>query len=264
VPTFERNGARIAYDVTGDGPVVILGHSLLCGRWMWSRVVPRLAEHYKVVNAEFRGHGESTTPGAFGFDEMVDDWLALLDEVGADKAALVGLSMGGMTGMRLALKAPERVGALVLLDSSANREPFFKRIKYGIMMALYRRLGFNKLLVKSIAPIMYGATTMKSRPELIDELADGIRAHDRDQLLHVIRAVVYRGEMGAIEAIDAPTLVMVGEQDKATPPARSEEMQQRIPGARLIRIPAAGHLSAMEQPDRVAEATLEFLGQHRW
>lgn len=260
MPILERNGARIAYDVTGEGPVVLLGHSLLCGRWMWDGVAPKLAEKYKVVNAEFRGHHASTCATPYTMDDLADDWLALLDELGADKAALVGLSMGGMTAMRVALRAPERVSALVLMDSSADREPWIKRLKYRIMTWLYRRNGFNDSLLKQIAPIMFGSTTMRSRPELVEQLAAHLREHDRAELIRVINAVVRRNAMSPIEAIKAPTLVLVGEQDAATVPARSEAIARRIHGATLVRIPDAGHLSALEQPDRVAQATLDFLG----
>lgn len=264
MPTLERGGASIRYDVSGAGPALLLGHSLLCGRWMWDGVAPRLAARYTVVNVEVRGHGESTAPSPFTLDDLVEDWLAVLDREGIDRAALVGLSMGGMTAMRLALRAPERVGAMVLIDTSAATEAWLNRFKYGVLAAIYRRLGFNRLLLHQVAPIMFGRTTLESRPELVERFSARIREHDRGPLIRAIQAVTRRTEAGALESLDCPTLVLVGDEDVATPPARSEEIERRIPGARLVRIPAAGHLSALEQPERVADATLELLAGCAW
>lgn len=264
MPTLERQGASIRYEVSGEGPAVLLGHSLLCGRWMWDGVAPRLAERHRVINLEFRGHGGSTAPAPFTLDDLVDDQLAVLDAEGVERAALVGLSMGGMTAMRLALRAPERVGALVLIDSNAAAETRSNRLKYGLLALLYRRLGFNRLLVRSVAPIMLGRTTVASRPELVERLAARVREHQREPLIRAIRAVVGRTATGGLEAIRHPTLVMVGDEDRATPPPRSEDIHRRIPGARLLRIPEAGHLSAFEQPDLVAAATLDFLAGCSW
>jgi pimeloyl-ACP methyl ester carboxylesterase len=231
---------------------------------MWNEVAPRLAEAYRVLNIEFRGHDESTAPERFALDDLVDDWLAVLDAEQVERAAVVGLSLGGMTALRMALRAPERVGALVLLDSRAGKEPWLNRLKYGFLRRRYRRDGISDFLVQRLTPLMFGRTTLASSPELIDAFVQGARRHDREQLDRAIGAVVGRDDAGPIEKIDCPTLVLVGEQDVATPPQCSREMQRRIPAARLVTIPDAGHLSAMERPDRVADETLRFLGNCSW
>src|SRR5689334_9659767 len=103
MPILERGGARILYEVSGDGPPLLLGHSLLGDSLMWELVAPELARTLRVINVNARAHGGSTAPSPFTLEDLADDWLAILDREKIDKAVLCGLSMGGMTAMRLAL-----------------------------------------------------------------------------------------------------------------------------------------------------------------
>src|SRR5262245_8096981 len=127
MPILERQGARIVYEISGEGPPLLLGHSLLCDTLMWELVAPELAKHWRVININARGHGGSTAPSPFSLEDLADDWIAILDQERIERAVLCGLSMGGMTAMRLALAAPERVRALILLDTSADPELVQKR-----------------------------------------------------------------------------------------------------------------------------------------
>lgn len=257
--TLERDGATIGYEVAGDGPAILLGHSLLCDRTMWAGVAPALAADHRVINADFRGHGASVTPGPYAFDDLVGDWLALLDHEGVDRAVLCGLSMGGMTAMRLAMRAPDRVRALILIDSNAARETWFRRLKYRVLARMFARKGMTDGLLARVGPIMFGATTVARRPELVSAFAETLRTFDRAQLALAIGAVNGRGPIGDITGITAPTLVMVGEEDAATPPFRSQFIHQQIRGSQLVTIPEAGHLSALEQPELVTDHIRAFL-----
>ncbi|HUH01178.1 MAG TPA: alpha/beta fold hydrolase, partial [Kofleriaceae bacterium] len=206
-------------------------------------------------------HGGSVTPGPYRFDDLVGDWLALMDHEGVERAVLCGLSMGGMTAMRLAMKAPDRVRALVVIDSSAARETWFRRVKYKVLATMFARRGMTDGLLARVAPIMFGSTTLAERPELVDALAEMVRACDREQLAHAIRAVNGRGPIGDISTIEAPTLVLVGAEDAATPPFRSHFIHEQIRGSTLITIPEAGHLSVLERPDFVARHVIEFVAR---
>jgi len=257
---LEREGARIAYDVLGsEGPTLLLGHSLLCGRFMWDSVLPALTPHFRVINVEVRGHGESTAPADFTLEDLAEDWRAILDAEGVDDVAIAGLSMGGMTAMRFALRYPERVRALALLDTSAGPESRINRIKYKGLAAVYRRVGFTDVLAKQILPIMFGPKTLKTRPEVVNTLVTRMRGHVRPDLIRAITAVNSRGPLAGLEALDVPTRVWVGRDDAATPPAKAEDVARRIPGATLHRIAGAGHLSAMEEPETVGRELLDFL-----
>jgi pimeloyl-ACP methyl ester carboxylesterase len=260
-----RDGARIHYEVSGAGPTVVLGHSLLADTEMWRGVEPRLAERYRVINVEVRGHRRSTAPGPFTLEDLAADWLAILDREGAERAFLVGLSMGGMTAMRLALKAPSRVAGMVLIDANGDEEERGKRLQYAVMEAIYRRFGMIGVLAKRISRLMFGATTLARRTALIDELKQAVARHDRAQIPHALRAVFRRGPiLDRLPAIACPTLILVGDEDRATPVVKSEHLAAAIPGARLDVVPGVGHLSALEDPEAIASRVLAFLGEHRW
>ncbi len=141
MPTIERLGATVAYTVSGKGPPVILGHSLFCTRSMWENVLPALEDEYTFVNVELRGHGESTADAEFTIWDLADDWAAILDKEGFASAIAGGLSTGGMTAMRLVLRAPERVNGLALLDTSSGREHGVDRVKNSILAWGYEKLG---------------------------------------------------------------------------------------------------------------------------
>ena len=263
MPTIQRSGATISYDVQGDGPPLLLGHSLLLDGRMWDALVPGLARAYRVYNIDGRGHRHSTTPGPFTLEDLADDWLALLDQEKIERALLCGLSMGGMTAMRLALRAPHRVAAMALLDTSADREPTAQRRGYRLLGELQRRVRIDALLTPVVRQKLFGATTRRERPDIVERGVAIVRDNDPRRLYPALRAVIDRGAITRhLKAIHTPTLVLVGDEDVATPPERAERIATRIPGATLVRIAGAGHLSAMEQPAAVAAHLEPFLHRH--
>jgi 3-oxoadipate enol-lactonase len=259
MPAIERDGAHIHYEVSGAGEPMLLGHSLLCDGRMWDEVAPALAAHYRLINVDFRGHRHSTAPRPYTLEDLAGDWLAILDAEGLDRAILCGLSMGGMTAMRLALSAPDRVRGMVLIDSSADAETARNRVKYRLMAEVYKRVGLNRLLQRSVLPLMFGPRTLTERPELARRFVDRVADHRRDHLYQAIMAVTRRGNLlPRLRHIRAPALVLVGTEDRATPPKYSEQLEAGLPDSRLEHIPDAGHLSAVEQPDLIARAILEW------
>ncbi|MCA9676593.1 MAG: alpha/beta fold hydrolase [Kofleriaceae bacterium] len=258
--TIQRGGSSIYYEVTGTGPAIVLGHSLLCDVEMWRGVAPALAAHHTVINVEARGHRRSTAAAPFTLEDLAADWLAILDREGIDRAVLCGLSMGGMTAIRLALVAPTRVAAMILIDSNGDREEPAKRAQYAAMGAIYRRLGMLRPLARRTATIMLGRTTLARRPGMVDELRAVVANHDRRQIPRALRAVFGRGPiLDRLGAIACPTLVLVGDEDRATPVVKSERLASAIPGARLEIVPEVGHLSALEDPAAILARIEPFL-----
>jgi 3-oxoadipate enol-lactonase len=258
MPTIRRPHASIAYDDVGEGPTVVLGHSLFCTRSMWRGVVEALAGEYRFLNVELRGHGQSTAEAPFTLDDLVDDWLAILDQESVDRAILCGLSTGGMTAMRLALRAPERVLGMALLDTSAGREPLTNRVKNGALAWCYSRFG---LLPKgALLAAMFARETIEARPDLTARLIDEVRAFDRHQIDHAMRAVFGRDAVD-LSAVRIPTLAMVGEHDAATPVSRARAIADTVEGASMVVIPGVGHLTAVERPDLVVEHLRPFFAR---
>ncbi len=258
--------AGLAYRVEVGGPegapAVIFGHSLLCDAAMWAPVVGALAARFRTVVVDARGHGGSEAPrrGWTLWDEA-ESWREILDHLRIERAGVAGLSMGGMTGMRLALSHPERVACLALLDTSAGRDPLPVRLLRRVLAAIVRRTGPIGPVVRYALSQLFGETARRENPGLVAEWGARIAAASPEGLYWATRAVLERDvllpRLPALARV--PTLVRVGEEDTGTPPAESEAIAAAIPGARLVRIARAGHLPTLEQPRAVLDALEPFL-----
>lgn len=255
---IERPNATVAYDVLGLGPPLVLGHSLFCSRSMWRDVLPFLQDEHMIINVELRGHGKSTARGPFTLDDLVDDWLAILDQERVDKALLCGLSTGGMTAMKLALREPERVAGLALLDTNHARETIVNRLKYKALGWGYTH--FGRLPKKILLEAMYSPETLTGRREMTEAFVEQALSFDKRQLGYAMRAVFGRDRIDAA-SITHPALVLVGEHDAATPPACARRLADAIDDATLEVVPSAGHLSAEEQPEAVADLLRAFFAR---
>jgi 3-oxoadipate enol-lactonase len=258
--TLQRDGATIHWEAHGKGPVILLGHSLLADGAMWEDIVPELAKTYRVLIPDARGHRYSVAHRGFSLNELAQDWLAILNKEGVGQAIVGGLSMGGMTAMRLAHFAPARVSRLMLLDTRAGGENPTQRLKYRLMARAYRRFGLTKLLDDQVMTLMFGRDTRRDQPELVDRHRQRILKHDPEQIFHAVRAVANRRDMSKhLPALRMPSLVLVGDQDRATPPNCSRKINQLLPHASFKIIEGCGHLSAVEKPGVVLEHMLDFL-----
>jgi len=230
---------------------------------MWDPIMPGLARRFRVINVDARCHRNSTTPGPFTLDDLAQDWLAVLDEEKIDRAHLCGLSMGGMTAMRFALRTPERVAAMALLDTSADEEPTAQRRAYRVLGEIHRRVRIDFLLNPIFRRKMFGRTTRRDRPELIDQGLAWIQENPPSVLYPALRAVFDRESIiDRLSAIQCPTLVISGDEDAAIPPDRGKRIADNIPGATLQLIPRAGHISVMEQPTEVETHLTTFFARH--
>jgi 3-oxoadipate enol-lactonase len=214
--------------------------------------VPGLAERFRVITYDTRGHGESPAPaGPYTLDDLVDDLVALLDEVGAQRAHVAGLSLGGMTAMRLAARDPERVDRLALLCTSAKPDPtpFLDR-------ATAVRSGGTAPLAPAVAGRWLTPAYAAEHPDLVATLEAMIAGADDAGYAcccEVVAAVDLREDCARITA---PTLVVSGWEDLALPPAHQQLIADAIPGAELITVSPGAHLANLEQPVRVTGALL--------
>lgn len=260
MPSIDRDGVKIHFEDAGSGPPVLLGHSFLCSSEMWAPQVPVLAERYRVINIDERGHGLSgnlTEP--FDLYDMVDDVVAVLDHLGIERAVWAGLSIGGMVAMRAAMTIPERVSGLLLLDTHAGAETSFKKLKYGAMALGVRTVGVRPFL-GPISKLMFGKTTRKEKTELVAAWKDRFASTDVPSMLLGLGALVRRDSVvRGLGSVDVPASVIVGDEDASLPPPLSREIADALPNASLVMIPEAGHLSALEKPEEVTEAMLGFL-----
>jgi 3-oxoadipate enol-lactonase len=240
--------------VTGpaDAPVVVLSNSLGATRAMWDPQVPALAERYRVVTYDTRGHGAtSAPPGPYTLDDLVDDVLALLDRLGAERAHVAGLSLGGMTALRLAAREPHRVHRLAVLCSSAKTEPqgFLDR-------AAAARAEGTASFAPTVASRWLTPGYAAAHPDLVARLEAMIAGADDEgyaACAEVVGGVDLRADLGRISA---PTLVVSGAEDPALPPEHQRLIADGIAGAELLTVSPGAHLANLEQPLQVSGALL--------
>ncbi|MDN3556838.1 alpha/beta fold hydrolase [Halomonas maura] len=256
----DHQGIRIAFEDSGAGLPIVLGHGFLCSGKMWREQVPVLAEHYRVINPDLRGHGRSGhISEPFTLYDAVSDVIAVLDELGIERAIWCGLSIGGMVALRGALSHPDRVAGLILMDTDAGAETAWHRVKYRAMGATARAFGFRPLL-PSIAKLMFGATTRRENRALVSEWMARVAENHVPSMLLGLDALIKRDSvLDRLEEIRVPALVLVGEEDRSLPVALSRRIHERLPDSTLTVIPRAGHLVALEQPAQVNEAMARFL-----
>jgi len=260
MPFAENQGLSIYYEDVGSGPAVVLGHSFLCSGLMWREQVPALSRRFRVVNADLRGHGRSgQVAQPFSLYDAVTDVLAVLDGLGIDRAVWCGLSIGGMVALRAALSCPERVSGLVLLDTDAGHESAMLKLKNRAMGAGARVVGMTPF-VPSIARLMFGATTRRGNPALVRAWKEQFSALHVPSILHALEALMQRDSvLPRLDRIAVPALVLVGDEDRSLPPAKSRRLHAGLRDSTLVQIPRAGHLSALERPKEVNDAILRFL-----
>ncbi len=265
MPKIRVNGIEMYYEDTGQGAeTVVFSHGLLWSRRMFAAQVEALKDKYRVIAFDHRGQGDTeVTPDGYDMDTLTQDALALIQALGVAPVHFAGLSMGGFVGMRLAARHPQVVRSLILMETTADPEPEENIPRYRLLNFIARWIGMG-VVANSVMKIMF------SQSFLNDPNRQAERDYWKRQLLQNHRIGITRAVKGVIDRkgiyeelgnIHCPTLIIVGEEDVATVPMKSERIHAAIPHSRLVRIPAAGHSSTVEQPERVTQAIREFLGQ---
>jgi len=263
VPHIDVNGARLHYVEEGSGPETLLfSHGLLFSGAMFRAQIDAFKDRYRCIAYDHRGQGGSAvTKDGYDMDTLTDDAAALIEALDAGPCHFAGLSMGGFVGMRLAIRRPELLRSLMLLETSAEAEPHENVGKYKKLNFVARWFGLS-LVAGKVMPIMF------SQSFLNDPARAAEQAHWKAQLIANHRIGITRAVLGVTDrdsvidqlgGITTPTLIIVGEEDVATVPEKSERMHAAIPGSTLVRVPKAGHSSSIEEPAAVNAAMAAFL-----
>jgi 3-oxoadipate enol-lactonase len=257
----KTNGIEINYTVEGQGPWVVMSHSLACDRSMWDEQAQHLKARYRVLRFDTRGHGGSDAPeGAYTLDMFSDDLLGLLDGLSVQSPHFIGLSMGGMIGMTFALKHPKRLRSLVLCDTSSRIPPeagpvWEERIKIAAEQGM-------EPLVEPTLQRWFTAPFYKSNKAMMARVGQMIRNTKPAGYIGCCKAIPKINLTDRLGAIGCPVQVVVGEQDVGTPVAMSRAIRDAIPRSELVVIPSASHLSNLEQPAVFNKAIAEFIDRH--
>ena len=243
-------------DGPAGGPAVLLGGSLGTSVEMWRPQLAALTERFRVIRYDHRGHGGSAVPpGPYRIDDLGRDVVALLDRLELPRVHVGGLSLGGMVGMWLAANAPERVDRLMLLCTSALLGP----PELWSNRAAAVRAGGMPAIADPVLARWFTPGFVSRQPDVVDWARGLLTATSPVGYAGCCAAIQHMDLEPALASITAPTLVIAGADDPATPPAMAERIAAAIPGARLEIVPDAAHLANVEQPAIVNRLLLDFL-----
>jgi 3-oxoadipate enol-lactonase len=258
MPQIAANGIDIHYELTGpaEAPVVLLSNSLGTRLEMWDPQLPALAQRYRVLRYDSRGHGRSTAPaGPYSLEMLADDAVGLLDGLGIERAHFCGLSMGGMVGQLLGATHAPRLRSLALCSTACYMAP--KELWDQRIQAVSE--GGMAAIAGSVVERWF-TEAFRAEPSIVVERVREMILETPAQGYAACCAAIRDMDLReTIRAIRLPTLIIAGDKDPATPPAKAEEIRERIPGARLEVIPEAAHLVNIEQDVAFDASLLAFL-----
>jgi 3-oxoadipate enol-lactonase/4-carboxymuconolactone decarboxylase len=260
MPQVDVNGVALHYELTGPtgALVVAFSNSLGTSLEMWDALVPALRGRYRVLRYDTRGHGRSSIPDRpIEIWDLAADLAGLLDVLGIERAHVVGLSLGGMTGQALAVRQPDRVISLTLMATSAFLP---SEASWAERAALVRAEG-TAAIVEATMGRWFTAGFPAQAPDLVGPIRERFLDSDNEGYALCCNAIGRMDLRSHIGSIRAPTLILAGTEDPATPVSMAEEMRSLIPGSDLVVLSRAAHLLAVERADAVAAYLLAFLDQ---
>jgi 3-oxoadipate enol-lactonase len=259
MPFVENQGARIYWDQQGNGEPILLIMGLGYTSHMWYRIRPRLAEHYLTLACDNRGVGRSDgPPGPYSIPLMASDAAAVLDAAQIESAHIFGISMGGMIAQEFALQYRKRVRSLILGCTAAGGPTALRAEPEATRMLKERSAISPEQAAEAAIPFIYGLATPRER---IDEDVAIRRpwVPRPEAYTAQLQGVLAWEGYSRLSAISAPTLVIHGESDRLVPAGNGRLIAERIPGAKLVMIPHAGHLFPTDQTEAAEDAILTFL-----
>ncbi len=252
------SGVRLHQVVEGSGEPVVLVHAIGCDHRMWDGLAAALVPHWRVVRVDVRGHGQSSVPaGEYTLEALADDVLGVLDSLSIDKAHWVGLSMGGMIGQAFAINHRERLGRLVLANTSSSYGPEGAKTWEARMKAV--REGGMAAIADLVMQRYFSDEFRERHPEVVMRTKQRVLTTPVVGYLGCCAAIRDLDFSRDLASIHARTLVIAGGRDAGTPVTMSEAIATKIPGSQLAVLPDAAHLSAVEAPGEFNALVRDFL-----
>ena len=244
------------------GRTLVLIHAFPLDERMWEPQLALADAGWRVIAPHLRGTNGQPEAALPTMDDFAADVIDLLDALHIENAVIGGLSMGGYVTFALFRHAPRYFRGIVLADTRPQADTPEAIEGRKRLLAVVRQKG-AAAVADEMLPKLLGETTRRERPDIVAHVGDLIRSNSADAIAGAISALMSRPDSTSIlSAIHCPTLIMVGEEDTLTPPALSQDIQRAIGGAELVVVPAAGHLSSIEQPEAFNAALAQFL-EHR-
>jgi 3-oxoadipate enol-lactonase len=254
------NGINLNYRVEGPegAPWVMFSNSLATNLSLWDVQAAELSESFRVLRYDTRGHGKSDAPaGDYSLAMLRDDVLGLLDALEVEKTHIVGISLGGMTALELALATPERLGRIVVCDSRADAPPAFAA-SFDERVGIVRDKGMDAIVEQTLER-WFSPGFHAQKPPGLAAVGDMIRSTSLEGYIGCVRALQKLDLLPRIGGVGVPTLFVSGADDIATPPEAMRAMHDAVPGSQFTLIEPAGHLSNVENPVDFMAAIGPFL-----
>lgn len=263
------DGSDLSYLDIGQGPVLLLGHSYLWDAHMWVNQLEVLSKSYRCIVPDLWGHGHSgavpTTTRSLR--DVADNMLSLMDSLAIQDFSILGLSVGGMWGAELVLKAPSRVKSLVLMNTFIGFEPEVTRDKYYGMLDSIKQLGCVPApMIEAITPLFFADNATEKTPKLVEEFQRSLAGISSDNIESIVK--IGRMTFGRRDTTEdahlltLPCLIMSGTQDKARSVLEGFLMHDVIDGSDFVHIQDAGHISAHEQAKFINDKLMAFFEKH--
>lgn len=252
------NAIECEYTVEGNGPPLFLIHGIGAARDAWRFIAPILREHFTLVTYDLRGHGASPMPnGEFGLDELVADLERVRERTGFEQAHFSGHSLGGMIGPAYARRYPDRVLSLGLLSTAAGRtEDDSSKVK-SVVASMEER-GIPNVL-ETLTDRWFTDAFITANPDIIRARLDQVIATDPGVFLNVFRIYASVEMMPWLHEVDAPCLVLTGENDGGCNPRLNKGIDEALPHSKLVILPNYKHSILIEAPREIADNTFRFI-----
>jgi 3-oxoadipate enol-lactonase len=259
-----KSGSTLGYVDVGQGLPIILIHGLFLDHTAFEEQIKAFESRYRIIAIDIHGHGASSElDRSMSLDEMAEDFFDLVQQLGIQQAIWGGVSLGGMTSLRIAIEHPEAVLGLLLLNTNAGsgaekKVPSFDGLNAPLTMRFLWHTQFlkNKVLEAGL----FGRTTLATKPDLQQIWVEKMKPISSKSMKNAIEAVLSaRSILEQLSSIEVPTIIAGGNEDAALPMSASQDLHDRISNSTLVEIQHCGHSSSIEQPKQVTQLLEQLL-----
>ena len=251
-------GIEMHYEVSGSGPWLTLSHSLGANLGMWDAQLEVLNQHFTVLRYDIRGHGQTqASEGPYTLEQLADDAHGLLKHLGVARTHWIGLSLGGMIGQVFAIRYPKLIDHAVIADSTGKAAPNAPTM-WGERATLARTQGMGALVQPTLSR-WFTDPYREQQPAVMARIGDMIESTSVEGYAGCCAAISVIHTLEGLQQLNVPGLVIVGDQDLATPPALSEQIHQHWPKSHYVVLKDAAHMASVEQAQAFNAAVMQFL-----
>jgi 3-oxoadipate enol-lactonase len=257
---LDAHGLRVHCEVSGrrDGPPLLCLHSLATDGDLWHRQLAAFEENFTVIRPDFRGHGGTeATPPPYTLEQLRDDTVAVLDALGVDRVSVVGVSLGAIVAIGMALDASDRVERILVADCRSDAPPAYVAM-WDSAIASVRADGLGPFVESSLER-WFAPAFRAAQPQIVERVRERSSRTPIDGMIGGARAVQQLAYRARLREIAVPVQFVVGSEDPAAPPAVMAEMAELAGGAPLTVLDGAGHLTPLETGDAFTAVALDFV-----